>query len=205
MAGEVAERRALEQELRVREQRFETFFASAPVGLAILDNSLRYVQVNAALARINGVSVAAHQGKSIQEIVPDVARHVEATLRELLRTREPVLNLEISGHTPGDPGREHKWLLSFLPLLDNEQQPRGVSALIFDITERAQSEQLLRTQGAQLHLLLEHSSDAILVTNDAGEIIDVNPKAYRLLGYRREEIRRAGCCLFTAHVQLLCS
>jgi PAS domain S-box-containing protein len=191
LAGEVAERQALERELRARERRFETFFAAAPVGLAVLDNSLRYVQVNDALARINGVSAEAHRGKSIHEIVPaDVAADMETTLREVLRTREPVLNLEVVGEAPDEPGRQHKWLLSFVPLVGGDDQALGVSALVFDITDQAQTEQALQEQAAKYRLLLEHSSDAIMVTDDAGHILDVNPKAYRLLGYTRVELLR---------------
>jgi PAS domain S-box-containing protein len=195
LAGEVAERQALERELRARERRFETFFASAPVGLAVLDNSLRYVQVNDTLARMNGVPVEAHRGKFIHEIVPaDVAANVEATLREVLRTREPVLNLEVVGEAPGDPGRQHKWLLSFVPLVGGDDQALGVSALVFDITDQAQTEQALREQAAQYRMLMEHSSDAVMLTDDEGHILDGNPKAYRLLGYTREELLRLTVC-----------
>ncbi len=43
----------------------------APFGFAVLDSSLRYVYVNEALARMEGVPLHDHHGRSVRDIVPD--------------------------------------------------------------------------------------------------------------------------------------
>lgn len=187
LAGEMAERRALERELREREERFNAFFASAPVGLAVVDNGLRYVRVNETLARINGRSVEEHLGRTVREVVPRVAQAIEPSLRRMLETREPLLNLEVSGEAADDPGREHKWLLSFVPLTGAEGRALGIGALVFDVTEHERLERSLDEYEARYRMLLEHSSDAILVFDEEGRFLEVNPKVYRMLGYQREE------------------
>ena len=50
----------------------DTLFGSAPIGLGFLDLQGRYVRVNDRLAEINGVPAAAHAGRTIDELVPDL-------------------------------------------------------------------------------------------------------------------------------------
>lgn len=188
--GEAAERRALERELREREQRFDAFFSSAPMGLAVLDNTLRYVRINETLAKINGRAPEEHVGRQVREIVPAVAPAVETAIREILETREPVLNLEVTGEAPGEPGRQRTWLLSFVPLAGAAGQTLGVCALVFDVTDRRELERALGEAEAKYRMLLEHSSDAVLVFDEQGEFLEVNPRLYRMLGYEREEFMR---------------
>src|SRR5438034_2319816 len=49
----------------------DTLFATAPVGLAFFDPGLRYVRINTALAEINGVSPAAHVGRTVSDVLPE--------------------------------------------------------------------------------------------------------------------------------------
>ncbi len=46
----------------------ERLYAIAPVGLCYLDTDLRFLYINEWLARINGLSVKAHLGKTIDEL-----------------------------------------------------------------------------------------------------------------------------------------
>ena len=50
----------------------EAFVESAPIGFALLDRELRFVRVNARMAEINGVPPAAHVGRRLQEVVPEL-------------------------------------------------------------------------------------------------------------------------------------
>lgn len=43
---------------------------------------------------------------------------------------------------------------------------------------------------AGYRMLLEHSSDAVLVFDEEGRFLEVNPRLCRLLGYEREELMR---------------
>lgn len=46
----------------------DAIYRAAPVGLAALDRSLRYVRVNELLARMNGRTVEEHVGRAVAEI-----------------------------------------------------------------------------------------------------------------------------------------
>ena len=60
----------------------------------------------------------------------------------VLRTGEPVSNIELSGYTAEDPGHVHSWLESIYPVrVDGEIIGLGVAMV--DITERIKSEKAL--------------------------------------------------------------
>ncbi len=66
----------------------KTLIASqVPVGLAVLDRNLRYVQINEALAAANGPSVAEHLGRTVREVLPAAADVIEPLAREVMAAR----------------------------------------------------------------------------------------------------------------------
>src|ERR1041384_1297425 len=54
-------------------------------GMAIVDTQLRYVQIDEALARLNGLPVEAHIGKTVHEVLPQLASVVEPIDRKSTR------------------------------------------------------------------------------------------------------------------------
>lgn len=51
-------------------------YRTAPVGLALLDRDLRFVRINEWLATINGKPVEAHVGRTLEEIIPEIAPQI---------------------------------------------------------------------------------------------------------------------------------
>ena len=80
-------------------------FAQAPIGLCCFDGTLRFVFINDYLAALNGKSVEEHLGRSIHEVIPDVAAGVEEQLRQVFETGEPIIGGAIDAETPAQPGR----------------------------------------------------------------------------------------------------
>ena len=74
------------------------------------------------------------------------------------------------------------------PLTDPDGQFAGAVSLARDVTaERRTAEQLADSQ-RRFAAVFENSLDAILLMDDAGRYVDVNPAACQLLGYTRDEI-----------------
>ena len=82
----------------------QRIYRAAPIGLCHLDMKLRYVFVNEWLAEINGLPVEQHLGRSIGEVLPDVAAEVEAQLRGVIETGEPVVGGMVEAETAAQPG-----------------------------------------------------------------------------------------------------
>ncbi|MEG4534645.1 PAS domain S-box protein [Microcoleus sp. D2_18a_D3] len=147
--------KALEQELAQRQALFDAFLKEAPAGLCILDSQLRYVQINQFLAEINCLTPADHIGKTVREILPNMAPIIEPLYEQILRTKQPLINIEISGDNPRKPGFVRHLTGSYFPLLDKDGEALGIGAVVIDISDRKQaeaalqkSEQLYRTMAS---------------------------------------------------------
>jgi PAS domain S-box-containing protein len=117
----------------------DTFFESAPVGMAYFDGDLRFVRVNAALARMNGVPAEDHIGRTVPEVLPEHDPAVARLLRQVLESGEPVEH-EVSGVTPAEPGVRRHWLVGFYPVRLASGGISGVGATVTDISERVATE-----------------------------------------------------------------
>src|SRR4051794_19111141 len=104
--------------LQARLAELEAVYRIMPAGMAVLDDELRYVRVNETLAQMNGIPVADHIGRTIHEVVPEVAATAEPFFRRLFETGEAVYDLEVDGDTPGSRGKNRTWLENVVPLLD---------------------------------------------------------------------------------------
>ncbi|MFE1991441.1 SpoIIE family protein phosphatase [Streptomyces parvulus] len=109
----------------------------SPVGLAVLDTDLRYVSVNPALERINGIPAADHLGRTTLELLPGIdAAHLEAAAREVLESGRPVIDRPTTGRTPADPDEDHAWSVSLYRLDDALGTVLGVAVSVVDVTEQ---------------------------------------------------------------------
>ncbi|MGW1065399.1 SpoIIE family protein phosphatase [Streptomyces aureus] len=115
----------------------EQLINQSPIGLALLDPDLRYLMVNPALERIDGIPAEDHVGRHLRETLPfpDVDT-VESALRQVLTTGTPLLDQYHVGRPPADPEHEHAWSLSFYRLADPGGRVLGAATSVVDVTER---------------------------------------------------------------------
>jgi PAS domain S-box-containing protein len=179
---------ALGRELGMRERQLDSLFETTHAGLAVLDGSMRYVHVNETLAGFSGRTPDDFIGKTVREIAPSAADWVEPVMRRIFETGEPVLNLEVAGTIPDEQGRTRQWLISFVPAQGLAGATNAISVLVLDITDVRELERSLSESEARVRMLAEHTSDAVLVFDEGGRFLEVNPRLYRMLGYTREEL-----------------
>ena len=187
-----AEDRLRQSEDTVRQQWLEldAIYSSAPIGLCVLDTELRYQRINTRLAEINGVSVAGHLGRTVREIVPDLADTAEPLFRQILTTGKPLLNLELSGETAAQPGVQRFWQEHFYALRDATGQIIGINGVVEEITHIKQAEQNLRDSEQRFRALFEHLPIAYHSLDGEGRWLDANQTMADLLGFARPEEMR---------------
>ena len=113
----------------------DSLLEQAPIGFAFIDPQLRYVRLNQRLAEINGLSVAEHRGRSIREVVPDLADELEPILRDVIASGDPTPRIEIAGVTPADPGDHRVFGAVYLPVTIDDEVV-GITAVVDDITDQ---------------------------------------------------------------------
>ncbi|HUC37133.1 MAG TPA: PAS domain S-box protein [Acidimicrobiales bacterium] len=161
----------------------ETLQDTAPVGFGFVDREFRIVRVNAALASINGSTVAEQLGRRVAEVVPELWPEMESLYRRVLDSGEPVLDIEVDGPSATDPGRTHHWLTSYYPVRV-EDDVIGIGIVVVDITDRVADEEAHR----QLSAIVDGTGAAILGATTDGIVTSWNSAAERLFGYGSEEI-----------------
>jgi serine phosphatase RsbU (regulator of sigma subunit) len=110
-------------------------YAALPVGVAFLSVEMRYERVNETLARLNGRSVEAHIGASLEDVVGEHAPLLREALQQVMETRR-ALELELTIPLPHDPTDVRALEATYFPVLGAEEELLGLGAVVRDVTDR---------------------------------------------------------------------
>jgi PAS domain S-box-containing protein len=116
----------------------QTFIRHVPVGLCVLDRQLRYLRINEALARINGLPVEEHLGRRVADVLGARAAGLTRLLAHVRDTGEPVIDLEVVW-SASDDGEERHFLVNYYPIRI-ETEITGVGVVVQDITRHKVAE-----------------------------------------------------------------
>ncbi|MBD2356464.1 PAS domain S-box protein [Tolypothrix sp. FACHB-123] len=186
---DITERKTLEREIALREARLNAFFSGAPVGMDILDKQLRFVQINELLAEIHGKPQKDHIGRTIYEVVPQMALFVAPFYKQVLLTGQPILNLEVSIPSPKKPETVRHFLISYFPIPGEDDRPSGVGTVMVEISGRKYAEQKLRLANERLQYLLTSSPVVIYSSKISGDFghTFMSENVKTMLGYEARE------------------
>ena len=191
---DVTERRAAEQNLRAREQEvrehlaeIEQIYKHAPVGLAFLDREYRVLRINERLAAMAGMTTDHAMGRTLADLVPQIAPELVEVCRGVLERGEPALDIEIHGTVLPAAGEQY-WICSYIPLKSERSEVVGIIASVLDITTRRRTEEARRSSEEKYRLLFERNLAGMFRYSADQTIVDANPAFARMLGYAREEL-----------------
>jgi diguanylate cyclase (GGDEF)-like protein/PAS domain S-box-containing protein len=115
----------------------DSYQATSTVGLGFVDRDFRFVRINPMLAAIHGGSAKDHLGRTLKEIVPNLWPQLEPLYRYVIEAKLPVVNHEVSGEIPNEPGVRHSWLTNLYPVKIGSHVI-GVGIVVIDITQWSQ-------------------------------------------------------------------
>ena len=150
----------------------------------LLDGSI--TSWNPAAERLFGFTAAEAIGQSINIIVPP-DRHAE--VRDIIERTgrgEHIEHHETSRVCKD--GRHVEVSLSISPILSVSGKIIGISKTVHDITESKQTRQALDQEIEERRRIFETSNDLILVTDTAGNFIQVSPSVTAILGYQPSDM-----------------
>ncbi|WP_419804050.1 response regulator [Terriglobus sp.] len=184
--------------LRRRAERSSTALLSrimenAPVGLGLIDNHSRVVQMNPALARMSGHAEPAPLGYDVWRVFGTLEPQLGPALRETLQDGVTRPNLQVQTSTDSQAA-PHVFQVGFFPLpAENRKHVRsGAGIVVADITEAKLAEARVAESENRFRTLAENSAAIIWTTTPDGGLRDGQRSWARFTGQTAEEYRGTG-------------
>ena len=133
----------------------QLIYDTAPIGLACLSPDCRYLEINQRLTEICGISVEDHLGRFVRDCVPALADAVEAIVRSIMNTGEPVIGVEVAGQR-ADQVEERHWVTYWHPLRAPSGEIIAINVAAEEITERKRAEREIRAARDAAETALRH-------------------------------------------------
>ena len=183
--ADINERKRMNEELRVSEERYRVLTESSGDIIFIRDHEGRFTYMNQRGFTILGLSPEQVTGRMPSDIFPpDVAKRQQQQFLEVLTSKHPVggeLMIPIHG--------EPRWFhVTLMPLADGDGTIDNVMGSVRDITQRKQMEEQLRQGEQKFRDLVENISDVIISLDLEGKITYISPVIQGLYGYIPEEV-----------------
>ena len=178
--------------LRRRQQQasqrlFEGVLEHAPIGLGILDRSLRIRHINQALARISARALGVAPGMSIWDVIPQMRATLEPRLNRVMQGgRAASTEVEAASMTRSDQLRSYE--ATFYPLRHSDGATvEGVGMVIADVTARRRAERATRESEERFRSLVQASVSMIWTADATGAFAQPQPSWTRFTGQPDEE------------------
>ncbi|MBL4575727.1 MAG: PAS domain-containing protein, partial [Opitutaceae bacterium] len=173
-------------------------YEKAPIGLCVTDTQHRYVRINQRLCDINGKTIEEHIGRTLHEVIPHVADQVVPIFQSIIDSAEPVLGLEVRGHTAAHPNEERIFLGDHYPLSSKGGKVLYVHTIVRDITEQRQAEALLKKANEELETRIKNRTEELesLSIRLKAETVDRRLKEEKA----RSDGERLRCLLESTHI-----
>jgi PAS domain S-box-containing protein len=180
----------LEAERRLRRQQIEqqALLDLIPAMVWYKDDRNRILRANRLAAQSIGKTVEEVEGRSTYDLYPEEADKYHQDDLEVIRSGQPKLGI-VERYQTGTG--EKRWVQTDkVPYCDRDGIALGVLVFAQDITERRQAEEALRFGRERLQRLIDGSPIGVMLTDDDGTIVESNPAAAALFGYRAGELAR---------------
>jgi formate hydrogenlyase transcriptional activator len=195
---------ALQEFLSEPEKFLSAHLDSAAVGLCILDSDLRYVAINDPLAALNGLPAKEHLGRTVREVLGDLATPLETECKRVLSTGDPVLNFQVSGVRPTRKEVGY-WQEHSLPIKNDAGAVTQICVVVVEATAPKKLEDSLPDLNAKLRQQMERLQVLLDVSNILASDSDVHQAFLKISARIRRILRQeyAGLSLRDATTGLL--
>ena len=184
---------AAERERDAARDLFETAFAHAPIGMALVGLDGRWLKVNRAICRMTGWSERELLERTFQDIThPEDLSADLAAVQRLVAGEIDDYQMEKRYLTRG--GGHISALLSVSLARDEAGRPKHFISQIQDIGDRKRAERRLRETEAEVRQERDHARTILAAMHEGyaltidGQIVDVNDALCEMTGLRRGQL-----------------
>jgi PAS domain S-box-containing protein len=136
---------------------FHSAFEQSPLAIAIYDKDLRFVDVNDAFAALDDLPRASHAGRSLAEILPDLADTIAAMLRTVFAAGAPLIDVPMTGVRSRTSQQVRDWAVDYTPMREGDEIV-AVAAVVREVTGEVRLKRLLDAQKSILEQLARGDS-----------------------------------------------
>ncbi|MEA5593043.1 PAS domain S-box protein [Rivularia sp. UHCC 0363] len=186
---DITQRKLAEAQFQEQEQFLRNVYDGSEHAIFVVDilenKVLRFAGCNPACERAIGISSEQLMGKKPSEVFGEVlGEQVQQKFIECVELSETIVYEECFNfdETPS------WWLTTLNPLKDVNGRIYRLVGTTFEITERKQAEEVIRSSEQNLRTLLDSVCDAIIIHDLDGNIIDVNEQMLLMFGVNRDEV-----------------
>jgi PAS domain S-box-containing protein len=184
-AVDISKRKRAEEKLKESEEKFKRIIRELDVGFFSSSLEGRLVEYNKSFCRILGLDLRKdHTNSSLPDFwqnIEDREKYMQTLLKEE-RIKNYIINakkkngekiiLQVNAHT--------------IKNIDGVQ--KGIEGTITDITEQREATEAIINKEKQYRTLFNFSPNGILIEDNLGTIIDINPAFSELMGYTKDEL-----------------
>jgi PAS domain S-box-containing protein len=182
----VTEHKQAESALQESEENVCSLAESAPVLLWMSGTDTLYTFFNQSWLDFTGRTLEQELGNGwLEGVHPEDLQHCIETYQSAFSCRQ---SFQMEYRLKRSDGEYRRLLDTGRPRYTPSGSFAGYTGSCIDISDRKQTEEALRNSQLFLHSLFQSVLDAIVITDDQGRYVDVNPAACKLLGLSEEEL-----------------
>ncbi|MGR3541835.1 MAG: chemotaxis protein CheB [Hasllibacter sp.] len=141
----------------------ERLYENAPLGIALVDEGLRYRRINRSLADYNGYGPEEHIGRTITEMLPEIGPLLEQPLARVFDHGETLSQWELEAPAPQDSDQAEAFELDMYPVTrDDEGNVDSAGIIVHRVTDQWMMEAELRRLMAELQHRVKNSLATVL-------------------------------------------
>ncbi|MHA2010467.1 MAG: PAS domain-containing sensor histidine kinase [Promethearchaeota archaeon] len=167
------------------EKKYRQLIEDAFEGVWVIDENAFTTLVNPSMSRILGYEADEMIGRSLYDFT--LQEDIETTKKTLERRRKGIKE-EIEKKFIRKDGNEVLTRLMSSPIFDNDSRYIGAIAFVSDITERKNTENLLKESEEKFRTLFELAPSSTIVSDTEGKIIFYNEKFCKLHDVKKPEL-----------------
>jgi two-component system NtrC family sensor kinase len=185
VSRDITERKQAEEALRESEAFQSSLLSNSPIPINVInpDGSIRYA--SPALEKLTGFSSKELIGQKPPYpywAKGDSTQNMRALRRAMRKGGDRVVELFKKKN------EERFWVEITSTPVRKDGKLQYLLANWVDITERKQAEERLRDEATRHHILIDESSDGIVVLDEKGKVYEANKRFAEMLGYTPKEV-----------------
>ncbi len=175
-----------EIELEKNEKQYRDLFNSVKDAILVVDNKLNITNCNPAFSEMFGYSIKQIKGKKAHMIYADrdQFRETGLNLKDYITKRN---QYSISKYRKKS-GKIFTGETNLFLLKNEDGETTGFIGLIRDISEKVDAEKALRESEEKYRLIVETTTDGLLIFDSKGKIVEANKSANQMHGYEEKEM-----------------